>query len=399
MESPHPAQIPHFESIRQDSSSILQGSTSSSSNRMLQAATDWLSSSEFSLLPQPAFAETDMAPSPPTNSEITLLRQAFSTFYGANRDAEAAEPLLTQVIQAWERQSADEKAGLYRVRGDCYAALLQADKAIADYSTAIDLLKSPGGEKADPAELPASLLGRARAIRSLSTKATKDQASQGAKDYEEALILSSREEWDTKQELLEDGARTNPYAAWEYGMALRLAGNTEKAKDVHLLASQFFEDIGDPARSVISLMDAGIDNADYDPEAGAKLIRSSFKKIKLVEGRDIPLLQRVIAKEGESRVALAGLYWTGAGDKQDAESQLGLACERLDQLEADAIARQKINPPVVQAARMKFNIDDIPGALDISCSRLRNKEYLNDRLEWPASLQQRVNKLYALKSK
>lgn len=179
-------------------------------------------------------------------------------------------------------------------------------------------------------------------------------------------------------------------------MALRLTGDTQKAKEIHMLASQYFEDIGDPARSVIALMDAGIDTADYDADAGKTLIRSSFKKIKLVEGRDIPLLQRVIAKEGESRIALASLYWT-SGERQDAESQLGLACERLDQLEADAIARQKVNALAVPSPRLKFNIDDIPGALDMSCSRLRNRDYLNERLEWPVSLQQRANKLYTLK--
>lgn len=370
-----------------------------SSNRMLGATKEWLASTSpsFSLLPQPANA-AEVVPQPPSNGEVQLLRKAFATFYGVPRDAPAAEPLLSEAIQAWERQAPDERAGLYRVRGDCYMALLQADKAITDYTTAIDLLKGPGGEKADPSELPASILGRARAIRSLSTTATKEQALQGAKDYEEALILSSREEWDTKQEQLEDGARTNPYATWEYGMSLRLAGDTQRAKDAHMLASQYFQEIGDPARSVIAFMDAGIDAADYDPEVGKTLLRSSFKKIKLVEGRDIPLLQRVIAKEGESRVALASLYWTG-GERQEAESQLGLACERLDQLEADAIARQKVNAPVVPPPRLKFNIDDSVGALDISCSRLRNKEYLNKRLEWPASLQERVDKLYTLKSK
>jgi predicted lipid-binding transport protein (Tim44 family) len=166
---------PHQNMIHQDESSIiLQTTTRSpksvaldatySSNHpqmLLQATKDWFSSSSSSfscLLPEPAFAATtDEMPQPPSNAEVQLLRKAFSTFYGVPRDAEGAEPLLTEAIQAWQRQSADEKAGLYRVRGDCYVALLQANKAIADYSTAINLLKSPAGEKADPAELPASL--------------------------------------------------------------------------------------------------------------------------------------------------------------------------------------------------------------------------------------------------
>jgi hypothetical protein len=43
---------------------------------------------------------------------------------------------------------------------------------------------------------------------------TKAQAETAAKDYQLALRLSSREDWDTNAEKEEDGARTNPYAAW-----------------------------------------------------------------------------------------------------------------------------------------------------------------------------------------
>ena len=94
-------------------------------------------------------------------------------------------------------------------------------------------------------------------------------------------------------------------------------------------------------------------------------------------------------------MALASVAWT-TGDRPEAEKQLGLACERLDQLEADAINRNKINPPPKAQPRLKFNIDDGVGALDISCSRLRKQDYLTERLEWPTSLQQKIGKLYAL---
>lgn len=57
---------------------------------------------------------------PPTQDEIKLLREAFATFFGVDRDLEKSEKLLTKVIEAWQRQPPDEKAGLYRVRGDCY---------------------------------------------------------------------------------------------------------------------------------------------------------------------------------------------------------------------------------------------------------------------------------------
>lgn len=38
--------------------------------------------------------------------------------------------------------------------------------------------------------------------------------AQAAKDYQLALRLSSREEWDTDAENEADGATKNPYAAW-----------------------------------------------------------------------------------------------------------------------------------------------------------------------------------------
>jgi tetratricopeptide (TPR) repeat protein len=105
----------------------------------------------------PASAAETNAPAPPTNAEVALLRNAFAAFYGAPRDAEGAEKLLSEAIEAWQRQSADEQAGLYRVRGDCYVALLRPLDAIADYSKALALLDTPDGKNADPAELPASL--------------------------------------------------------------------------------------------------------------------------------------------------------------------------------------------------------------------------------------------------
>jgi hypothetical protein len=48
--------------------------------------------------------------SPPTQDEIKLLREAFATFYGMDRDLEKSEQLLSKVIEAWERQAPDEKA-------------------------------------------------------------------------------------------------------------------------------------------------------------------------------------------------------------------------------------------------------------------------------------------------
>ena len=64
-------------------------------------------------------SDTTPPPSPPTKNEIKLLRDAFSALYG-ERNPEKAEGLLSDAIVAWERQNPDEKAALFRVRGDCY---------------------------------------------------------------------------------------------------------------------------------------------------------------------------------------------------------------------------------------------------------------------------------------
>jgi hypothetical protein len=71
------------------------------------------------LLVPPAFA-AEPPPAPPSNEQVKLLREAFAVFYGVERDLPQAESLLSQVIDAWQKQSPDEKAGLYRVRADCY---------------------------------------------------------------------------------------------------------------------------------------------------------------------------------------------------------------------------------------------------------------------------------------
>ena len=105
----------------------------------------------------PAFAAEE-ASGPPTKNEIMTLQKAFAAFYGAQRDPQAALPLLDESISAFLRQPADERAGLYRVRGDCKMALKNPTDAIEDYSTAIELLKLPESEdKADPVELPSSM--------------------------------------------------------------------------------------------------------------------------------------------------------------------------------------------------------------------------------------------------
>ena len=87
-----------------------ESSSSPSSPMLLTGIREWL-------VPSANAAE---AAEPPTQEEVKLLREAFATFYGLDRDLVKSEKLLSQVVEAWQRQAPDEKAGLYRVRGDCY---------------------------------------------------------------------------------------------------------------------------------------------------------------------------------------------------------------------------------------------------------------------------------------
>ena len=332
----------------------------------------------------------------PSKADVQLLRQAFAEFYGVNRDLVKSEELLSQVIVLWEKQPPDERAALYRVRGDCYTLLADAAKAQADYDTAIRLLEMPHSTgRADPAELPAALLGRARAV--LSSQTSPSASAAAAADYERYLKLASREEWDTDEDLLQDGATRNPYAAWEWGTALRRAAQYDKAAQAHALASAAFAEIGDKARSVTSLLDAGIDYAAANniPEASA-ILRKAIAQTPGVESRDVALLQRVIAKEGEGRMALAALLWSD-NNKAEAEKVLGDACVRLEQMQAQQAKTKAGTVASTPETGLRFSIDDAqPNAMEVSCYRFKNPTFL-DQLGWPQDLQKKVIKLETLR--
>lgn len=335
---------------------------------------------------------------PPSEKDVDLLQQAMAAYYNQDRDFAKAETLLSQSIQAWQSQPADELAGLYRIRADCYMSLLKPEDAIKDFTSAIKLLEGPGSDAADPSELPASYLGRARAIRSKGFLGTKIESIQAAEDYKRSLKLSARDDWDTEKEIVEDGASRNPYAAWEWGSTLRAAGQYKEASEAHALAYNTFSEIGDRARAVISLIDAGIDLAAGGIiDEATPLLKTGIQKTVSIEGRDIELLQRVVTKEGEGRLALASILWEN-GERGGAEKYYGDGCLRLEQLEQDAQARNvnQKGPTNPEALRLKYSIDDQPGVFEVSCSKFKNDKFLTETLQWPESLKQKVNKLNTL---
>lgn len=362
-----------------------------------------------------AAAAAEASQPPPSSADIALLRQAFAEFYGVNRDLSKALDLLSQTITKWQQsqQPNDEIAGLLRVRGDCYTLLGNAFKAYEDYNQAIVLLQTDSAKAvADPAELPAALLGRARAVKSSSLtqqQQTVDKLTQAAQDYELALQLSSREDWDTTEELLQDGATRNPYAAWEWGTILRQTNQWQRASYAHSLASNAFDEIGDKARSIISLLDVGIDLAATDKQENmdeAKtILRKAIAKTKGVEGRDVALLQKVIAKEGEGRMVLAALLWNeGKEQRNEAEAIRGEACIRLEQLQVDA-AQRASNEKMKDASKsdpdaptpLKFSIDDDIPSLGTSCFKFRDPVFVKETLKWPDNLAVKLEKLQSLK--
>jgi len=393
-----PLEIPKLANEYNNHHHLLLTKTQSESNPISPLATgirEWL-------IPSANAATTTAAP-PPTAGEVKLLREAFEALYGA-RNPTKAEALLSQAITAWERQPPDERAGLYRVRGDCFAGMLKPELAVQDFTTALDLLSSPGGNLADAEEVPAARLGRARAQLGVGrATTTQQQYAQAAEDYQIALRLTSRGDWDTDKENEEDGAGRNPYAAWEWGMARRGAGDFVGASESHGLAARAFREIGDRPRSVISALDAGIDlAASDDNQAKARTsLEKAIKSTTSVEGNDIELLQRVIAKEGEARIALASILWGSKDTKPEAEDQLFQACARMDQLQVDADARRALrvkkglpaDPPV--AKRLTYTIDDTVGP-EASCTRYKNQQFLTNTLLWPDSLREKVGKLNKL---
>lgn len=371
----------------QNPSSSLQVETSSI---ISQSASAWLAKSDSDpqghRIDAPSLFVTSAEE--PSNQDIQLLRQAFSEYYA--REYVKAVPLLDSVIDKWSNQPDDERAGLYRVRADCFMGLANAKSAYNDYDQSLKLLN----DNADPSELPTALLGRARAGLAGGSANVK----QIAEDYKSALVMIGDDEYDdeqTEMEALTQASNKNPYAMWEYADALRKSGKPNG--DIRMLSAQSFASIGDAARSLIAKIDAGIDYAGMgEIETAETTLAGAIAKTVGVEGRDVRLLQRVITKEGEGRLALAALYWSD-NQKLKAETVLGDACLRLDQLVNQMDGTK--SAPTDALPKLGFSIDDndddIVGSL--TCTRFKNKDFLTSKLEWPESLQDKVLKLQVLK--
>lgn len=233
-------------------------------------------------------------------------------------------------------------------------------------------------------------------------------------DNDSTLSLSS---------VIKEGIQHNPYAAWEWGMINRSLHMYNEAAEIHRLAALAFEEIGDNARSVICALDRGIDMASGLAEDSTNIMGkdksnndAERKRLSMVEkvlenaissdvdvgGRDVELLQRLVAKEGEARVILAGVLWNlddSNGSKAAAESQFGTACTRLDELNADYRSRMGKTTASNNAKSTRlvgYSIDDIVGADEASCSRFKNDKFIEEKLVWNDGLRMLVKKFLSL---
>lgn len=376
---------------------------------MRRGTTEW---SRAAAVP-PAWAADDASTAaaavPPTEAEVAALRRAFDALYGTGANAGAPKPaeadvLLTESLGAWERANRppDERAAVLRVRGDCRAELGRFREAADDYVETIRLLSSSpdAADAADPSELPAARLGLARARRATGDPLAVD-------DYAAAL-----------GDDLDDAASSNPYAAWEYGAALRERGRYARAAEARTAARRGFAAVGDGARAARAELDAALDEAmaEHVVDVGATIARLDRAAADTVDvaSRDVRALQRLVAKEGEARVAAASLSWD-RGDRIGAESRLGEACVRLEQLDVDDRARRardgdenndrrrgrrpsSDDPMLVTRVPSGYGIDDGVGAGEISCARFKNKTFLTETLGWSESLQTKLRKLQTLGS-
>mmetsp|Transcript_27579 Transcript_27579/g.45238 ORF Transcript_27579/g.45238 Transcript_27579/m.45238 type:complete len:203 (-) Transcript_27579:67-675(-) len=199
-------------------------------------------------------------------------------------------------------------------------------------------------------------------------------------------------------------------------MVNRVAQNYDKAAEIHRLAANAFEEIGDKPRSVICALDRGLDlasglDSSSDGESSKKLatakqtLEDAIQSDVNVGGRDVELLQRLVAKEGEARIALSGILWNSSNQNKGAATkfQYGTACARLDELNADYQAQEEERfkrgrEPLVKprGASLGYSMGDIVGAEEASCSRFKNEKFIEEKLVWNEGLQRMMKKFLTL---
>ena len=249
---------------------------------------------------------------------------------------------LDKAITTWksEKLPDDELAGLYRLRADARNRFGDSDKAEADLSEVVRLLRGPGAAAADPAELPRALLFRAR------LEFTRGAWSAAREDASAALALDDS---------LENLEQKNPFTYELLGRAALRDGDFAAAAASFGDAEKAHDRVGDAIRARNAGADRALALLGAGDAAGSTESRRIFAQKsnpRTNNPDDIPLLQELSRKDAELHLAL-GAKLAAKGDGKDANALWETGCVRLRTYVDDATARI-VADDVRGSARIKY---------------------------------------------
>ena len=261
----------------------------------------------------------------PSPTALQIVQQALESSSAQKPDAVSK---LDKAINTWkgEKLPDDELAGLYRLRADARNRLGALDKAEADLTEVVRLLRGPGATAADPAELPRALLFRARLAfaRGAWSAAREDAAA--------ALALDDN---------LENLEQKNPFTYELLGRAALRDGDYAAAAAAFGDAEKAHDRVGDAIRARNAEADRALALLGAGGEAGSAETRRLFAQKsnpRTNNPDDIPLLQDLSRKDAELHLALAAKL-ASKGKAVDASALWETGCIRLKTYVDDATAR------------------------------------------------------------
>ena len=275
----------------------------------------------------------------PSPAALQIVQNALESSSQQKPDAVAR---LDQAISTWksEKLPDDELAGLYRLRADARNRLGAPDKAEADLSEVVRLLRGPGAAAADPAELPRALLFRAR------LEFARGAWASAREDASAALALD---------ENLENLEQKNPFTYELLGRAALRDGDYAAAAAAFGSAEKAHDRVGDAIRARNAGADRALALLGAGDAAGSTETRRIFAQKsnpRTNNPDDIPLLQELSRKDAELHLAL-GAKLAAKGDGKDATALWETGCVRLRTYVDDATARI-VADDVRGSARIKY---------------------------------------------
>merc|ERR1719460_3479251 len=261
----------------------------------------------------------------PSPAALQIVQQALESSSAQKSDA---VPLLDKAITTWksEKLPDDELAGLYRLRADARNRLGAPDKAEADLTEVVRLLRGPGAAAADPAELPRALLFRAR------LEFARGAWASAREDASAALALDDQ---------LENLEQKNPFTYELLGRAALRDGDFAAAAASFGDAEKAHDRVGDAIRARNAGADRALALLGAGDEAGSAETRRVFAQKsnpRTNNPDDIPLLQDLSRKDAELHLALAAKL-AAKGAVKDANALWETGCVRLRTYVDDATAR------------------------------------------------------------